>query len=337
MSPFENDLPSSVSPLFSIIILCWNSNPFISACLNSLHNQTDQDFEILLVDNGSPDPIRNEDFAKYTDLRIRFFALQSNLGFAAGNNYAAQFAQGKFLILLNADAFPEPDWISNIRVGIQKYPNAFFASKLIMADHPEKYDGKGDAYHISGLVWRKSYNTLIPIATETEKEVFSACGAAAIYPRDAFEQVEGFDPDYFSYLEDVDLGFRLRLIGYRCTYLPQAVVRHTGSGSTGFKSNFSVYYGHRNLVWTFIKDMPGLLLWFLLPFHILVNLIQVVVYIFRRQGKVTFKAKRDAIKNIPKILKKRREVQQTRIVPVTDIIRIMDWNPLSPFIKAWKK
>ncbi|GAP13950.1 predicted glycosyltransferases [Longilinea arvoryzae] len=337
MSPFENDLPFTVSPLFSIIILCWNSNPFISACLDSLNNQTDQDFEILLVDNGSPDPIENEDFTKYSKLRIRFFPLQSNLGFAAGNNYAAQFARGKFLILLNADAFPEPDWIKNIRIGFQKYSNAFFASKLIMADYPEKYDGKGDTYHISGLAWRKSYNTFIPNVPETEKEVFSACGAAAIYPREAFERVEGFDPDFFSYLEDVDLGFRLRLIGYQCIYLPNAVVKHKGSGSTGSKSDFSVYYGHRNLVWTFFKDMPGQLLWFLLPFHILVNLIQVIIYIFRGQGKVTLQAKKDALKKINIILEKRRKVQQTRTVLVSDIIRILDWNPLAPFVKAWKK
>ncbi len=337
MMPSGNDLRSNVPPFFSIIILCWKSKPFISMCLESMNKQTDQDFEILLIDNGSPIPIENRDFEKYSNLRIRFFPLQSNIGFAAGNNYAAQFALGKFLVLLNADAFPDSDWLKNIRNGIQKYPKCFFASKLIMANHPEKYDGKGDAYHISGLVWRKSYNTLIPNTSETENEVFSACGAAAIYPRDAFERVMGFDPDYFSYLEDVDLGFRLRLIGYKCIYLPGAIVKHVGSGSTGSRSDFSVYYGHRNVVWTYFKDMPGVLFWFLLPFHILVNFSQIIVYIFRGQGKVTLHAKTDALKSLGAILKKRRQVQQTRSVSIIEISKILNWNPLSPYIKVWKK
>lgn len=337
MTTLGNNHLFRINPFFSIIILCWKSNQFIFACLESLINQTDQDFEILLVDNGSPDPIENLDLTKYSELQIRLFKLKTNVGFAAGNNHAAEFARGKFLILLNADAFPDPDWIKNVRGGIKKYSNCFFASHLIMANHPERHDGKGDAYHFSGLVWRKSYNTLISKEFETEHEVFSACGAAAIYPREAFEKVKGFDPDYFSYLEDVDLGFRLRLIGYKCIFLPHAVVKHVGSGSTGAKSDFSAYYGHRNLVWTFIKDMPGIFLWLLLPFHISVNLAQILVYVLRGQGKITVQAKLDAIKDLPKVIEKRRHVQQTRTVPPLNIIRKMDRNPLSPFIKALKK
>ncbi len=337
MTPSEDDLSTHTDPLFSILILCWKSNPYISACLDSLNSQTVQDFETLLVDNGSPDPIEDMDFTAYSDLHIRFFALETNIGFAAGNNYAAQFARGKFLVLLNADAFPAPDWLENVRAGIQKYPNCFFASKLIMANHPEKYDGKGDAYHSSGLVWRKSYNTLISKISETDREVFSACGAAAIYPREAFERVNGFDPDYFSYLEDVDLGFRLRLIGYRCIFLPNAIVKHVGSGSTSARSDFSVYYGHRNLVWTFLKDMPGVLFWILIPFHLLVNLIQILGYVFRGQGKIALQAKVDALKGLKVVLEKRRQVQKTRTVPLVNLVKIIDWNPLSPFIKAWKK
>ena len=324
-------------PSFSIIILCWNSNQYISACLESLHNQTDKDFEILLVDNGSPVPVSKEDFEKCPDLRIRFFPLDTNIGFAAGNNYASQYAIGKYLALLNADAFPVTTWLENVRKGINKYPNSFFASKLIMANHPEKYDGKGDVYHISGLVWRKSYNTLIAENFEKDMEVFSACGAAAIYPREAFTQVNGFDPDYFSYLEDIDLGFRLRLIGYQCMYLPNAIVKHVGSGSSGARSDFSVYYGHRNLVWTFFKDMPGPLLWLLLPIHMIANLFQVILYGIRGQGKIALRAKRDAFKGLSAILEKRRGVQITRSVSIISIVKVLDWNPFSPLLKVGKK
>jgi GT2 family glycosyltransferase len=94
----------------------------------------------------------------------------------------------------------------------------------------------------------------------SECEIFSPCAAAALYRRSALLEVGGFDEDFFCYVEDVDLGFRLRLAGYRCLYVPLSVAHHIGSGTTGGKnSDFSVYHGHRNLVWAFVKNMPGVL------------------------------------------------------------------------------
>jgi GT2 family glycosyltransferase len=327
---------SKLVPFFSVVILCWHSEKYIFACLDALNNQIDKDFEILLVDNGSPTPLDEQDFKAYADLKIKFLPLKNNIGFAAGNNYAAQIATGRYLVLLNADAFPDRAWLKNIRVGIQKYPHSFFASKLVMANHPERYDGTGDIYHFSGLVWRKSYNALIEKYPAPEREVFSACGAAAIFPKEAFEQVGGFDPDYFSYLEDIDLGFRLRLIGYKCIYLPNAVVMHVGSASTGRRSDFSVYYGHRNLIWTYLKNMPGLLVILLLPFHMLANLFQIALCVFRKQGSIALRARKDALNDLSTILHKRKLVQENRTAPILSVLKAMDWNPISPLVKVRK-
>jgi GT2 family glycosyltransferase len=327
-------LASDKVPFFSIVILFWNSKEFIVECLEALSKQTDQDFEVIILDNGSLIPIERKVLENFSMLRINCYRLENNIGFAAGNNYAIQYTSGKYLVLLNADAFPEPEWLINVRKGIQKYPGCFFASKLIMANHPERYDGKGDAYHFSGLAWRKAYNAIIQHRDDTETQVFSACGAAAIYPKEAFTRIGGFDPDFFSYFEDVDLGFRLQLIGYKCYFLPDAVVKHFGSGSTGTKSDFSVYFGHRNLVWTYIKNMPGLLFWALLPFHVGANLLQVFGYLLRKRGRVTIRAKVDALKGIVEMVQKRKQIQQSRVVPISSIIRIMDWNPISPFLKV---
>jgi GT2 family glycosyltransferase len=120
-------------------------------------------------------------------------------------------------------------------------------------------DGAGDEYHVSGLAWRRFYNHLANGYGLKPEEVFGACAAAAMYRREDFLKIGGFDEDYFSYFEDVDLSFRLRLAGGRCLYVPDAIVHHVGSASTGKLSDFVVYYGHRNLVWTFFKDMPGTL------------------------------------------------------------------------------
>jgi GT2 family glycosyltransferase len=324
-------------PFFSVIILCWNNSQTIRRCLQALDSQTERNFEILILDNGSTEPISQAFIGSISQLPVQLYRLEKNIGYAAGNNYAAARARGAYLALLNADAFPGPDWLANIRLAINKYPNCFFASKLIMADHPERMDGTGDVYHVSGLVWRKAYNTPVASVPDKEGEVFSACGAAAVYPAEAFHQLGGFDEDFVSYAEDTDLSFRLRLVGYRCIYLPNAMVYHIGSASTRRRSDLSVYYGHRNLVWTFVKDMPGAWVWVLAPLHLAVNLLMLLLGIARRQGQVMLTAKLDAVRGIPVMWEKRVRVQATRRVPSYKVMQAMDWNPLSPVIKLLYK
>ena len=327
LSPFPN-------PFFSIIILCWNSNNYIEQCLDSLKSQTFQDFEVLLIDNNSPDPVPDSVINDFSALNIRHFRLTANLGFAGGNNFGVSKAKGKYLVFLNSDAFPTCTWLENVKKAIDKYPQSFFASKLLKANDPNRLDGTGDTYHFSGLVWRTNYNRFENKIRKREGEVFSACGAAAIYSKAAYDEVGGFDEDYFAYVEDVDLGFRLQLAGYKCIYLPDAVVHHIGSGSTQRRSDLSVYYGQRNLIWTFVKNVPSPLIYFLLPFHVLANLFLLIISIFRKQGRISFQAKVDAIKKLPDFAKKRRKVQAGRRISIIRVIRLMNWNPISPILKV---
>jgi GT2 family glycosyltransferase len=152
-------------------------------------------------------------------------------------------------------------------------------------------------------------------------EVFSACAAAALYSRAAWDEAGGFDETYFCYSEDVDLGFRLRLLGYGCLYVPDAVAHHVGSAIAGVHSDFAVYYGQRNLVATFIKNMPSFLFWVLLPYHLVLNVGSVVSFAFRRQGRVVLRAKVDALKRIPSAWQRRREIQARRRVTAIEIWR----------------
>jgi len=297
--------------------------------------QTFRDFEVIMLDNGSEKPFNKELLQEFANLRIKFFLLPENIGFAAGNNLGVEHARGKYIVTLNTDAFPEKDWLENIHKAIQKYHDCFFASKLVMANDPSKLDGVGDVYHFTGQVWRKYHNYSESSLQLREQEVFSPCGAAAIYPKEAFEKVGGFDSDYFAYVEDIDLGFRLRLAGYKCIFIPDAVVQHVGSASTGRRSDFSVYYGQRNLVWTFFKNMPGMLLWVLLPFHFLMNILVLLLSFFRNQGKITLKAKFDAFKELPQMIKKRRPIQRNRRISIVQLIKVMDWNPFSPIKKLY--
>ena len=313
----------------SILIVTWNSSVYVLRCLSSVEHQTYKNFEIIIIDNGSTDGCIDGIQEKHPNLEIHIKKLNKNTGFTVANNIGARIARGKWLALLNADAFPEPDWLENLLKAAKRYPNAFFASRQVQANAPNLIDGEGDTYHVSGLAWRKNYGLPFQKKDETE-EIFSPCAAAALYPRQAFLDVGGFDEDYFSYHEDVDLGFRLRLQGLRSYYVPKAIVYHVGSASTSKSSDFSIYHGHRNLEWTYYKNMPSLLFWFFFPIHLLMNLFIIAYFMFGGRGKVIWRAKVDALKGLGKMRRKRKEVQTSRVASVKQIYKVLERGLFAP-------
>jgi len=175
------------------------------------------------------------------------------------------------------------------------------------------------------MTWRKGNGRRVPPKAGKPHEVFSACAAAALYRRHVFESVGGFDEDFFCYFEDVDLGFRMRLAGHRCLFVPNAVAYHVGASTTGNRhSDFAVYHGHRNMVWTYVKNMPGMLFGILLPAHIMINFVAVIWFSLRGQARLILKAKGDALCGIPAIWRKRRVIQRKRIAWIGEIWRMLD-------------
>ena len=168
-----------------------------------------------------------------------------------------------------------------------------------------------------------------------DAEVFAPCAAAALYRREAFDEVGGFDEEYFCYFEDVDLGFRLRLRGYRCLYVHAAVVRHVSSGLAGYRSDFAVYHGERNIVWTFFKDMPGPLLWLYLPQHIALNVAALLYYPWRGQGNVVLRAKFDALRGLPSVLRRRRLVQHERRIDGWALRPALLGGAVAPYLRRY--
>ena len=318
-SMFSNQHDDSVC----VIIVNYNSGELLKRCLKCLEGQTFRRFHTLLVDNGSTDESITSLKANLN--RFQLILNRCNIGFAAANNLAIREAKAEWVALLNPDAFPEPEWLSNLMRAARNRPGySFFASKLISADNPRVLDGAGDNYHVSGLVWRRGHGNTAQGNMNELREVFAPCAAAALYRRSALIEAGGFDEDFFCYVEDVDLGFRLRLAGHRCLYVPQAVATHVGSATTGNNSDFCVYQGHRNLVWAFVKDMPGILFWLLLPLHVLLNLLTIVWFALRGRGGIIWRAKRDALLGLPKMWRKRQHIQKTRIASIGEIWRQLD-------------
>ena len=308
----------------TLVLVNWNSWDFLSRCLEKLTTQTFQDFTVLVVDNASEQPAPLGMLDRFSNVTL--IQNPTNVGFAAANNQAFTLLNhAEWVVLLNPDAFPESSWLQRLIEAAEQNPGfAMFASRQLMQGRPHLLDGDGDSYHISGMVWREGHGRRLE-GNQKSHEVFSPCAAAALYRRDAFILAGGFDEDFFCYLEDVDLGFRLRLMGHRCMLVTDAVVHHVGSATTGGQqSNFAVYYGHRNLVWTYVKNMPGWLFWACLPLHLVMNMATVSLFIFRGKGRVILKAKRDALLGLPKMWRKRQQIQQQRRVSFVEIWRVLD-------------
>jgi GT2 family glycosyltransferase len=307
----------------TVVLVNWNSGSLLAGCLEHLLRQTFSPTRILVLDNGSSDGS-----ATCADRfpGVEFRLLGRNLGFAAANNLAVAEADTDFVALLNPDANPEPEWLECLMVAARDNPDVVaFGSRQMMQEPAATIDGLGDIYHVSGLTWRRGFGRQLDGGDLESRDVFSPCGAAVLYRREEFLRAGGFDEGYFCYCEDVDLGFRFLLAGKRCRYVADAVVAHRGAScSGGHGSEFSVYYGHRNLVWTFIKDVPAPLFWLLLPLHILQNIVIVVCFIGRGQGRTILRSKRDAIKGIPTAWRKRKFVQAHRAVSLARVWAAMD-------------
>lgn len=177
---------------------------------------------------------------------------------------------------------------------------------------------------IVGFPWRGGIGQSRKAAPLAPCEVFSACGAAALYRRDAFEALGGFEERFFCYCEDVDLGFRLRRAGLTCLLEPRAIVRHLGEGSSGGKgSEFAEYHGTRNRLWTFARNMPRSLAPVAWLGHLL--LMTFVLLHTPSRLKVRFRALRDALRN-PSMLS--RAPVEREVSPLV-VAQALSWSPLA--------
>ncbi|HZR02065.1 MAG TPA: glycosyltransferase family 2 protein [Burkholderiales bacterium] len=310
-------------PLVDVVIVNYNAGPYLRRAIHALQEQTFRDFRIIIVDNASTDNSLSE--LPTGDVDVKVVRIERNLGFAAGNNVAiSHYVDAEWVALLNPDAFPRPEWLERLLRAAAADPTfTFFGCKMLDASDNARLDGVGDVFHVSGLHWREGHGCLNSSTYGHSTEIFAPCAAAALYRVRDVMAVGGFDEDFFCYSEDVDLGFRLRLAGHRCLYVADAEVEHVGSGITGTHSDFSLYHGHRNLVWTYVKNVPAPYFWIYLPYHILLNVCSLCVFTLRRRGTPVWRAKRDALLKLPYFWRKRRVVQAIRRVPAASIRRYM--------------
>ncbi len=315
----------------TVVIVNFNGGDNLGRCIDQLAAQATLPERIVVIDNASTDgslATCQERVAGRSQLANRTLIdeVGTNLGFAAGCNRAIAAATTEFVALLNPDAFPEPGWLAALMAAAEPHPEcAAFGSRQMMAGKPGILDGIGDRWHLSGLSWREGHGRALEPSDLVPREIFSPCAAAALYRRAAMVEVGGFDEDYFCFGEDVDLGYRLRLAGHTSRYVPDAVVEHIGGGSTPTAT--ATYYGHRNTLWTLVKNTPSPLLTVSLIGHVCQSILVGIVLGLRGSGWAFLRGKWDAVCGLPMSLRKRRTVQADRKVSTWTICRMIALSP----------
>ena len=309
-------------PDVSIIIVTWNGRHHLDTCLAGVAAQRDVAIETIVVDNGSTDG--TADYIAGQFPWVRLVRLPQNSGFAGGNNAGVRDARGRFVAFLNNDTCAEPGWMRALMSGVDE-ANGFVlvTSRIVYMHDPDVIDSAGDGVLRWGGAFKRHHGEPASVAATT-REVFGMCGAACMLPKAVFEEIGGFDEQFFASHEDVDLSYRARLRGYRCRYVADAIVRHVGSATLGTVSEFSVFHGQRNLEWMYVKDTPATLLWRTLPGHVVYDLAAGVHFARIGMLRPYLRAKAAAVAGLPRMLRKRAEIQRARRVGAAEIEPLLD-------------
>jgi len=316
------------SPLVSVIVVNWNGKEYVRDCLESLRAQTFSDFEVILVDNGSTDG-SVEYVRQHFPGWVRILVNARNEGFSGGNNRGIRAASGRHLALLNNDAQADPHWLEELVRVAEENPRAgMLACKIYLQGGSKMIDNVGHLIYRDGLNRGRGRLEVDHGQYEKLEEVLFPSGCAALYRREMLEEVGLFDEDFFAYGDDTDLGLKGRLAGWKCLYVPGAIVHHRYSQSSGSYSPLKAFYVERNRLWIAIKYFP-------LP--LLVKSPLYTLYRFFLQGYgalsgrgaagrfreenslfrlvlITVQAYVSAFRGLPKMWRKRREVKRwTRV------------------------
>ena len=243
-------------PLVSVIILNWNGLEHLKDCLPSMTAQNYENLEIIVVDNGSTDGSIEYIQKEFPDT-VTLIRNAENVGFCIGNNIGIEVASGEYLVVLNNDTELDANWISALVDIAEKHPDVgMFASKILSFYDRDKIDCVGHLIYPDGLSRGRGRGETDNGQYDQIEEVIFPSGCAAFYRKAMLDEIGLFDEQFFIYVEDSDLGMRGRLAGWKCLYVPQAIVYHKYSATMGGYSPQKAYLVERNRIWSVVKTLP---------------------------------------------------------------------------------
>lgn len=348
-------LPQSLLdwPFVSIIVLNHNGLSFSVPCIKSVLSTKYPRFEVVFVDNGSTDGSLEAVRSAFSeDPRMKFVQFDENLGFAGANHYATSVAEGELYVFLNNDTIVLTDWLSELVRAIVNYGGVGAAqAKLVFMANPRILQTCGQILTPLGLIFDVGSGYVDDGKQDRVVEIFGAQGAAIAVQRDAYREVGGFDPLFFSIDEDTDLCWRLWLSGYKVIFVPRSVVQHASGGvlltapgpSDGFSTTWKQarhFYSCRNRILTLLKNLSTRKLIVILPVQVLFQLAEGILdqshgtrrnYLF-----LLLKAWFSVLKSIKPIYRRRILVQRFRRVRDDELFRLVSRN-ISPRSKLRRR
>ena len=255
----------------------------LAACLNALARQTDQDFEVIVIDNSGTGVIEQELARRPT---IRVHRSDRNLGFAGAMNRACEMCKASFLATLNDDTEPHPGWLAALRreMGVDK-AIGMCASQVRLklgTDSTPRLDSAGMLMALDGSSKQRGHGQSPDSFPQREAVLFPSA-SAALYRREMLDDIGLFDADFFLYCEDTDLGLRARWNGWECVYVPEAVVDHHYSQSSSAASALKAWHVERNRLWVAAKNFPVAML-IAVPWHSALRYFWHLVYLVQNRG-----------------------------------------------------
>ena len=246
-------------PRISVLVVSWNGLDLLPSCLDALRAQSGltvgEDYEVIVVDNGSDDGSQEKLPPRYE--WVQWIFEPGNTGFAQANNRALRDSRGDLIVLVNNDADVAPDFLLRLAEAAETNREyGMFATRIMLWDRREVFDSTGLLVYPDGVCRSRGWLEKDLGQYDDPEEVLGPNGCAAAFRREFFEDVGEFDPDYFAYLEDLDLALRGQLRGWRCLYVPEAVVWHKKSMTGGYHSAFKAFHVERNRVWNAVKLLP---------------------------------------------------------------------------------
>ena len=322
--------------MVTVIIPTLEAGENLEKCLAALAAQTFTDFDTVVIDNSGRHLARG----LAVEAGARLIENPVNVGFGAAINQGIDFATGDFICTLNDDAFPDPHWLEHLVAGAGLDPRTgMCASQIRLTEAPDRLDSAGMEVYLDGTTKQRGRGAPAAAYDEREEVLFpSAC--AALYRLDMLDRIGRFDPDFFLYCEDTDLGFRARRAGFECLYVPQAIVYHHYSGSAGRASGTKAFYVERNRLYTVVKNFP-VWIWPLLPFFSLYR--YGLHYWAARTGRglasesgpwwklaiIVLSANYQVLRNVPQLVAKRRRTARAAVLTGRQFWRLLRRHAIS--------
>ena len=320
------------TPLVSAVVVNWNGGEMLHEALASLFRQTWPALEVILVDNASIDGSADEAERCFGD-SLSVIRNARNEGFARGNNIGFAAARGEWIFLLNSDAVCDPDAIAELMQFVENKPEVGqLACRVVRASEPHFLDSTGLLLYPDGVARPRGWQEKDVGQYDRAEEVLAPHGCACALRRSMLDEIGTFDEDFFCYFEDLDLGVRGQLAGWKCWYVPTSRIRHRKSATAGNYSVFKAYHVERNRLYCLWKWMPRFLV-FVSPLFTLnryalqgyaahthqgLSAEFMKEYSVARLSVLLVQARLAALCRLPRMLAKRRQISRARKITIRE-------------------